>query len=123
MDLGFTCSIVVFAIKVYCYPEFVPIFFYDLSLLKTYWPVLRAVPPVLNFFPRIFKRGDSIISISNTMGNLVILFGALLVANPVAAFLFPADSGLGFLYGTPLFAVVTTYVLYVVTLQLSTFLG
>jgi hypothetical protein len=58
------------------------------------------------------------------MGNLVILFGALLVANPVAAFLFPADSGLGFLYGTPLFAVVTTtYVLYVVTLPVSAFLG
>lgn len=57
------------------------------------------------------------------MGNLVILFGALLVANPVAAFLFPADSGLGFLYGTPLFAFVTTYVLYVVTLPVSAFLG
>jgi hypothetical protein len=69
--------------------------------------VLSAVPPVLNFLPRIFKSGDSIISISNTMGNLVSRFGALLVVNPVLPFLLPADSGLGFLYGTLLFVVGT----------------
>ena len=109
MALELAYSIVVFAIKVYYWPELAPIFFWDLSLFSTYYyPVLREVPPVLNFFPRIFKRGDSVISISKTIGNLVNLFGALLVPKPAVPFLFPADSGLGFLYGAPLFAVVLT---------------